>query len=53
MSNDPGWLDLGGSEVAELTESFWRDPDRLRYAAARLKAMAAAPPKHIALPSYA
>jgi hypothetical protein len=38
MSDDRGdWLDLGGAETAELTESFWRSPERLRHAAARLR----------------
>jgi hypothetical protein len=34
---DDDWLDLGGAETAELTESFWRSPERLRHAAARLR----------------
>jgi hypothetical protein len=37
MKDDGSWLDLGGSETAELTDAFWRDPDRLRHAAARLR----------------
>jgi hypothetical protein len=36
-----GFLDLGGSEVVETTESFWRDPERLRRAGERLKIKAA------------
>jgi hypothetical protein len=36
-NDDSDWLDLGGTETAELTESFWRSPDRLRHAAQRLR----------------
>src|SRR5262249_48386308 len=37
-------------ETVEATESFWRDPDRLRYAAARLHAKAAEPSRF--MPEY-
>jgi hypothetical protein len=38
MRNDDDFLDLGGGQVADLgSEGFWRDPERLRHAAAYLR----------------
>jgi hypothetical protein len=39
--SDYDFVDLGGNEVAELTPSFWSDPQRLFRAGERLKAKAA------------
>jgi hypothetical protein len=36
-------IDLGNGESIEADASFWRDPERLRYAGERLKAKSAQP----------
>jgi hypothetical protein len=41
MTSGYGSVDLGNGETVETTPSFWRDPNRLRHAAARLHALAA------------
>jgi hypothetical protein len=44
-------VNLGGSETVEMTPAFLRDPERLRYAASRLLAMADAAPPYPVMPT--